>query len=356
MKLLFEAPFNSLSFGQVSYNLFRAFNEIGVDISVLPIGNQIDLSAFEPSPEDQLKLRNSVDSFVKNYHKDATCLKLWHLNGSESNATNKTSLITFYELDQPTDYEVAIANRQQNVIFSSSEASQHFKNRGVSTASHCHIGFDPDLRITRKKDLGAVHWGLVGKFEKRKHTAKIIQVWLHKYGNNPNHRLTCCISNPFMDPNVIKSIVSQLTQNGKYKNIQFLDFIPSNAQMNDFINSLDVDISGLGTEGWALPSFNATALGKWSLVLNASAQKDWANSENAILVNPSGKIECYDGVFFGKGSKINQGNIYDIDAGDIIKGFEQAETKIGIINEEGLKLQEKFSYKKMAENILNTIA
>jgi hypothetical protein len=35
------------------------------------------------------------------------------------------------------------------------------------------------------------------KFEKRKHTARILKLWADKYGNNNKYQLTCSITNPF---------------------------------------------------------------------------------------------------------------------------------------------------------------
>ena len=52
-----------------------------------------------------------------------------------------------------------------------------------------------------------------------------------------------------------------------------------------------------GAEGWNLPAFNATALGKWSIVLNSSSHTDWANSDNSILVEPNGTETAEDGNF-----------------------------------------------------------
>ena len=54
------------------------------------------------------------------------------------------------------------------------------------------------------------------------------------------------------------------------------------------------------------------------MLLNASAYKDWANEENAVLIEPSGKRDVYDGVFFHKGQPYNQGQIYDFNEDDLL--------------------------------------
>ena len=76
-----------------------------------------------------------------------------------------------------------------------------------------------------------------------------------------------------------------------------------NEMYNDFLNSSDVVLGMSGGEGWGLPEFQSACLGKHAVLLNASAYKDWANEENAVLVEPSGNA-MYDGVFFLRASLI----------------------------------------------------
>ena len=61
-----------------------------------------------------------------------------------------------------------------------------------------------------------------------------------------------------------------------------------------------------GAEGWGLPEFQSTAIGKHSVILNATGYKQWANEENSTLVEPSGKQPIYDNTFFKEGSQFNR--------------------------------------------------
>ena len=178
-------------------------------------------------------------------------------------------------------------------------------------------------------------------------------MWAKKYGNNYNYQLSCCISNSFMKPEVLNQFINQALEGKQYGNINFLPFLKTNSEVNEFLNAIDIDLGGLsGAEGWNLPSFNATALGKWSIVLNATSHKDWANNNNSILLEPSGKIPCYDGQFFHQGQPFNQGSIYDFNEDEAISKMEEAENKCKQENTEGLKLQQEFSYGKTVDKIL----
>ena len=185
--------------------------------------------------------------------------------------------------------------------------------------------------------------------------AKIVK-FLIKYGNNPKYLLSCCVTNPFFKEDQMKNILGNVLEGKQYNNINFLPYLKSNEEVNDFINAIDIDLTGLsGAEGWNLPSFNATCLGKWSVVLNATSHKDWATSENSVLIEPSGTIPAVDGVFFSKGQLFNQGEFFDWTEDQAIEAFEKAEKLVGTSNEKGFALGKDLTYEKTLEQILSKV-
>ena len=150
--------------------------------------------------------------------------------------------------------------------------------------------------------------------------------------------------------------ISKALSNKKFFNISFLPHLRHNTEVNDLINSADVDLSGLsGGEGWGIPAFTATGLGKWSCVLNCSAHTDWATKNNSILVEPDGKRNPWDNTFFVEGQDFNQGRIFDVFDDKIVEAFERAEKKAKTPNVAGTKLRTKFKYSDMASAILSHI-
>lgn len=356
-KLVFKCPINNVSFGNVSVNLLREMFKRDISVSLFPVGKP-DVAVYDKLEKDFKNwLQSSIDNRYKLLEKNLPTLQLWHINGSENRITSKSHLITFYELDEPTESEKNIVNMQDSVMFSSSYSSKLFKSIGCTNSSSIHVGFDPDLHETNKKYLtNKVHFGLMGKFEKRKHTGKILKLWADKYGNNYNYQLSCCINNQFLKPEQLNQLIGQALDGKQYGNINFLPFLKTNSEVNEFLNAIDIDLTGLsGAEGWNLPSFNATALGKWSIVLDSTSHKDWANRENSILVEPKSKTPAYDGHFFQKGAMFNQGNIFEFEDEDVLQKMEEAESMCGSKNEKGIELQEKFSYSKMLDSVLKNI-
>jgi glycosyltransferase involved in cell wall biosynthesis len=355
-----QFPLNSLSFGQVSFNLLYEFYKMGLNPSIFKASDhQIDLSAydFDANFVNWVTL-NHNSSFTK-HSRDTPIIRLWHINESWRTYSDKQVLLTFHETDQLTPAEINIA-KSSKLCVTSQYTKSVFENHGLQTEV-AHLGFDSfHFKPTNKTyfDDERITFNLCGKFEKRKHHAKIIKSWAKRFGRNKKYSLQCAIHNPFyQDPNELKLIYSSVLDNCAIFNISFLGFMPKNSIYNDYLNSADIIIGMSGGEGWGLPEFQSVALGKHSVMLNASSYKEWATKENSTLVEPSGKIEVYDGKFFQKGSPFNQGFIYDFNEDAFIAGCEQAIERVSSnkVNEEGLKIKDNFQYSSLANKLLSMI-
>ena len=357
-KLIFKCPINPVSFGNVSLNLMRELYKRNVQVAHFPIGNP-EASVYDKLDKEFKEwLQESLNNRLKMVNRDIPTLQLWHINGSEHRISKDQYLLTFYEVSEPTLIEKNLVDLQDHVFFSSSYSEKRFKSIGCENVSSVHVGFDPDFHKTGKTYLkDKIHFGLMGKFEKRKHTGEILKVWAETYGNNMDYQLSCCVNNSFLKVEELNQLIHNALDGKRYGNINFLPFLKTNSEVNEFLNAIDIDLTGLsGAEGWNLPAFNASALGKWSIVLNATSHKDWATDSNSILMEPNGNTPSYDGRFFQQGADFNQGNIYTFDRDLLVKKMKEAEKICKTENTEGLKLQEKFSYSSMLDKILSRIS
>lgn len=356
--LILKAPINPLSFGNVSYNLLRELYRKDINVSFFPIGQGLDFSAFDKAETDFKKwAEDCANNRYLSLKKETPTLQMWHLNGSENRISPRQFLYTFYELDSPTLTEKNLVDIQDHVFFSSSAAEKKFNIIGCDNASSCPLGFDEDFHETGKEYLkDKIHFTLIGKFEKRKHTQRILEWWVEKYGNNYDYQLSCCVINPFYQPDQMNQAIAQSLKGVKYGNVNFLPFLKTNSEVNELMNSTDIDLSGLsGAEGWNLPAFNSTCLGKWSIVLNSSSHLDWATPDNCILVEPDGTEEAYDNIFFNRGAPFNQGNLHNFSKEKFVSAIDLAISKCKNRNEEGVKLKDKFTYSKTMDKILSKI-
>lgn len=354
-KFIFRAPFNSLSFGQVSYNLAKGMYEKGLDVSIFPIGETADLSAYDPDQGFVEWLKSCVANKYIGISKDTPCLQLWHIRGSDSSPTRNSLLYTFHEISGVTDTEKSVCSLHESVIFSSKFSERNFLNAGVDNVFFCNPAFDDSIKKTDEEFFkDQVHFVLVGKWEKRKNTLLIIKTWIDLFGNNRDYKLTCLVDNPFFDKSIMETLKSSSLGGKQVFNVTFLPRLKTNAEVNMLYNSADIDLSGLSSaEGWNLPAFNMTALGKWSCVLDATAHQDWANSENSILVEPRGTREPYDKAFFAKGDAYNQGVIFDVAEEQIRQAIKDSVKLAKTPNPNGELLRDKFTYGETLDGLLN---
>ena len=359
MRLLVNAPINALSFGNVSVNILRELFKKNIDLTFFPIGDKAELDAYDKIDTDFVKyLQSATNDRYSKISKDIPSLKLWHIFGSETRYSKNQSLFTFHEVSEVTSVEKNLLKLQDNIFVSSNYTKSIFNLNGLDNVTYVPLGFDNDFHSTNRTYLqDKIHFGILGKFESRKNTARIIKSWLKLFGNKPEYQLSCAITNPFLDKARFQNELLKVLEGKHYNNLNFVPYMQTNSEVNDYLNSIDIDLGGLsGAEGWNLPSFNATALGKWSVVINATAHKDWATKDNSILIEPSSLKDCYDDVFFKKGQSFNQGQFFDISDQEmddaILKSLSYAKTP----NPEGLKLQKQFTYEKTVETILCAIS
>lgn len=358
-RLNFEGPINSLSLGNVTVNFLRELISKGIKLNTFVVSDRAEFAAYDRIDEGvrETIIKSASERFV-DYDASIPVLKVWHINGSHFRAAKNQYLYTFYEVDDPTPQEVGIVKSQEHVFFSSSAAANIFKERGCENVSFVPLGFDKDFNmVPENKVNGVIHFSLIGKFESRKNTRAIIKAWTELFGDKQGYQLSLLVNNPFIPEEEFASTLMEALGK-RWANVNLLPRLDNNSQVASLHKSTDIDLSGLSSgEGWNLPSFNSTCLGKWSVVSNCSSHKDWANDENSILIEPEGKRPCYDGRFFQEGAPFNQGELHVLPSDTIKSGILKAVERFreNPVNKQGKKLQEVFTYSNTLDKILDKI-
>lgn len=370
-RLNLHLPINSVSLGQCSFNIVRELYRRNIQCALFTYGPP-DLSAYPVDQKFGQWIERSVNTRYTKLDRKIPTLACWHISSSEMRLSDKQVLLSFFELDAPTENEVNIVNQQDHTFFTSSWSVDNFKAYGANNVSFVPLGLDENFVPTDRRLVpdDITHWILVGKHEEfRKMTDLKIKAWMKRYGGNREHQLTICVNNPFYQKRQVNGRIEGFDMNDIYArlfgaadwqkskpfNINVLPHLKTNREMLSLYQSADVDLSGFSrAEGHNIPSHTATALGKWSIVSDCSAHKDWATAENSILVQPKGMIKAHDGFFFNHGGPFNSGNMYDFDMEDFDKAMVKAEGLAKTPNPNGLKLTEK-TYSKMVEAMLEKI-
>jgi glycosyltransferase involved in cell wall biosynthesis len=365
-KLNLHLPINSTSLGQVSTsllkNLFDREKELNLDICLQVIGG-VDLSSQAQNQEFNNWLQLKINRGQEVWDRKVECFKLWHLQSSLESFSNNQSLLTFQELDGLTKFETCIA-RNNKIALSSKYSQDVFKIYGIDS-HYLPLFFDSvNFKREDKRFHGddRITFCMVGKLEARKHHKKVIQAWIKKYGGDRRYVLQLGVTNPFLvqqgpqgqqiDHN--PRLLNEIFNGEKPFNVVAFPWFRENSTLNQLYNSCNIVLDCSGAESWSLPSFTMTALGKHNVILNATGMKEWANPQNSTLINPDGKEDAVDGIFFNKGAPFNQGKWFTFNEEEFLNACDVAieRVKKDPINHEGLKLQEQFSIEKFTDNVL----
>ncbi len=366
-RLNLHLPLSQLSLGQVSFNLLRECYKRKIQVTLFP--RQIDLSAFKVDQAFGQWIERAVNTRFTKLDRKVPTLTCWHIQDSQFRLSDKQVLLSFHETDSPTESEINVVNQQDHTFFTSSWTVENFKTYGAQNVSFVPLGLDEDFVPAGRRLISddITHWLLCGKYEDlRKMTGAKIQAWIKRYGGKREHRLTICVHNPFYQkrqlPNGqiegfdMNDIYARLFANGKPANVQIMPPLKTNAEMLQLYQSADIDLSGFArSEGWNVPAHTATALGKWSIVSNCSAHKDWATTENSILVEPVGAIKAVDGFFFREGEPFSQGNMADFPPDAFDNALVEAEKRAKTPNPAGEALRTQHTYAKTLDAILEKI-
>lgn len=363
-RLIFNAPVSALSIGQVSFNVLRELYRRKIQVAYFPIGG-VDFSAYRLDPQFGAWIEQAVNNRYQRLDRKVPTLRIWHIRDSEMRLSDCQALLSWHETDSPQPAEVSVVNHQDHTFFTSSWSVDNFKTFGANNVSFVPLGLDPDFTPPSQRSLSPdiTHWVCVGKWEElRKMTGTKIAAWIKRYGGKRNHQLTLCVDNPFYRRETCgfttEDLMNQTFANagGKPFNVNVLPRLKTNAEMLQLYQSADLDISSIArAEGWNIPGHTVTCFGKWSVVTNVTAHKDWATPDNAILIEPSGMVKAADNVFFREGDQFNAGNMYDFTMDSIVDGFERAEKKAKIPNEAGLAMGRSMTYAKTVDQILSVL-
>lgn len=354
---IWDSPLGSVSFGQVSFAILREMYRRKLQPNIMPMG-PVDISTQVPDDGFNRWLQHCIGKAQKDANRNQTALRLWHLNGSlTSYSKTDARLLTFFELDSLTPYEINVLRNQDRVYVTSNYTKDVFKLFGVN-AEYVPLGFDSHNfhRLEKRPSIdGVLSMSMFGKCERRKGHHRVLNLWAKRYGNKREYRLNCFLHNPFMQPAEFNAFIGEALEGRQYWNVLFHAWASDNATFNSSLQSGEIVIDMSGGEGRSLPTFHAVGMGAWPVALNAHAFKDYLTPENAILVNPNGKVPAADGKFFGTSGPFNVGNLFTWADEDFYAALEEAEkrAKTGI-NLAGLDLQ-KQTYSETLDILLKDL-
>ena len=354
-----QLPINPTSLGQVSTNFLYEVFKRELEPNIFPIGG-VDLTSFNGLLPEEFNnwLQNCANKALKDFSRNDPALRLWHIQGSHETVSRKNFLYFFHELDTMTPYEVNTLNSFDKTFSPCKFTEDVGEEYGVENLSTIQLGYN-NLAFKHvdvpKYEGNPIVVALAGKFEKRKRTDKMIHILAKKYGGDRRFKLHLHVFNPFYEQKqegYNQHLIKQACGGEIPWNFVIMPHMPLLSDLNKAYNMADVVVDGSGGESWSLPSFHMCGLGKQCVVHHNSGTKEWANENNSQLIKPNTKLPAEDGIFFGRDTPFNCGNIYDFDAQKMSDAIDLTVKNAKIVNLEGEKLPSQFTNDSFCEKIL----
>ena len=353
-KININCPIGKTGYGITSLNIIKQLHLLGADVSLFPIGNNMELNGEEEKPIIQ-KMLSGVDTFDK----DAPCLKIWHQHDLASRiGSGEYFCYPFFELDTLNTRERHHINTCDHIFTSSSWAKNILLNNNISIPiTIAPLGVDTNIfKIPNKikLDTGSYVFGHVGKWEKRKSQDFLLRAFELAFEVNDNVELRLLPHNMFLRKEEEAKWLD-LVRNNKLKDkIKIYNRLPTQYQLADFIYNIDCGVFLSRAEGWNNEILEFMAMNKPIIATNYSAHTEYCTENNSYLVHVEDQEIAEDGKwFFGNGKWAKLG---DNELAQTVDYMRYLYTNSIVSNPNGIDAAKKYSWKNTAQIVYNTIS
>lgn len=302
-KLNINCPVGKTGYGITSLNITKTLaNSFGIDISLFPIGDNMELNNQEEKQLFSQLLQNSAT-----YDNSAPCLKIWHQHDLALRAGyGHYYSFPFFEIDTLNPREVHHLN-SCNYLFTASKWSKEvLLDNGVKVPVYvAPLAVDTEIFKAPAKikiDGGNYIFAHVGKWEHRKSHDFLLTAFEKAFDINDNVELWLLPHNMFLNEQEEKAWLN-LVENNKLKDkIKIFNRLPTQYHLAEFIFYSDCGVFLSRAEGWNNEILEFMALNKPVIATNYSAHTEYCNKENCYLVDVKELEIAHDGKwFFGQG-------------------------------------------------------
>ena len=329
------APINTLGYGVVGANVTKALSRVA-NVSLWPIGNP------EVSQEDAAALQKcAANASLPNF--SAPCLRIWHQHDMSQFVGRGTKIgFPIFELDSFTPQEAHHLNNIDKVFVCSEWAKKivvDVTKKSPDKVDVIALGVDrnifPQAETTREETV----FLNVGKWEIRKGHDILVEAF--NQAVEENREWQDLYKNSTLG-NKIRIIPRQQTHKEVY----------------NIMAQSDCGVFPSRAEGWNLEALEMMSCGKQIIATNYSAHTEFCNDSNSLLVDINSTEDAFDGKWFkgqGKWAKIDDEQISDI-SNHMRSVYEQKRSGKDLINTEGIKTAEKFSWENTAREIVSSLS
>jgi glycosyltransferase involved in cell wall biosynthesis len=357
MEINFVSNPNSTSYGLVAFNLIKSLTKLGVKVNLFPI----DGRGLEATTQDE---RSLIDQCMKNslsYDINAPSVRLWHQFDLNFHVGNGLRVgFPIFELDGFTDKELSDLSHQDRLIVCSQWAKDVLVKNGINVPTRVvPLGVDTDIfypHPIKTGRLAPTRFYNVGKMEYRKGHDVLLTAFEQAFTEGDNVELHMLWYNRLLPQEHIEGWKRYYRSSKLANKIHLYDWVPSQQDLSALLNNMHVGVFISRAEGWDLGLLESMAKSKHIIATNYSGHTEFANNENAILIEVGEPEVAQDGIWFkGQGKWASLGEAQIISIAVAMRNCHNYIQRGGSSDDDGIQTAKTFSWENSALRLLEAL-
>jgi glycosyltransferase involved in cell wall biosynthesis len=352
-KININCPINGTGYGITSLNITKEIVNKGINVSLFPIGQNIEVNSEQDKEVIKLLTQNS-NSFEYN----APCLKIWHqYDLAQKIGNGHYYVFPFFEIDKLTDREKHQLNYADFIFVASDWAKKILLQNNITKnifvaplgVDHSIFNIPPKIKI-KDETYRFFH---IGKWEHRKSHDFLINAFNLAFNETDNVELWMLPYNPFLNEQENNYWFNMVSQSKLKDKIKIFGRLNTQYELAAFIFQCDCGVFLSRAEGWNNEIVESMAMNKPIIATNYSAHTQYLTDKNSLMVEVEDIEPARDGKWFngfGNWAKLGQKQL-----DQTIEYMRNVYNNKVDSNPEGLKTASFFSWSRTADIINQTM-
>lgn len=300
MNINFCGPINLTSYGLCSTEIMYSLQGAGHNIAWFgrEFGpSEIDTGAHPNAQEFVQKITQN------SYFPDPTAVavRLFHqFNMGMWPVGSKRIGFPIFELNTLSKQEKLHLSFPDEIFVPSIWAKAVLLNNGVVRPIRvAPLGYNPAIFYQKPsvRTTDTFKIGNIGKYEVRKNQDGLVNIFNRAFEPTDDVALYLSCENIF-NMRGVDDFKKRAKNTKMGSNIHFIPRLRSQIEINDLHNHFDVECYPSKAEGWNMPAHESLVCGNPTVLTNYSAHTEFANKDEAILVDIDEMETANDGIWF----------------------------------------------------------
>ena len=351
-KININCPINGTGYGITSQNIVKAIYNNQIDLTVFPIGTNIEVNS-----QQDYDIISSLTKKSDYFSYNAPCLKIWHqFDLAQKIGNGHYYTFPFFEIDRLTEREKHHLNYSDFIFVASQWAKKVLQKNNVTKPIYvAPLGVDTNIFQSRPRirlEKNSYIFFHIGKWEVRKAQDFLIQAFSLAFNNQDNVELRLLPHNPFLKEEELKHWYELVQKSPVANKIKIFDRLPTQYHVANFIDEADCGVFLSRAEGWNNEIAESMALNKPIIATNYSAHTEYLTPQNSFMVDVAETEPANDGKWFnGFGNWAKLGSAQMSQAVDYMRYVYNNNIRT---NPAGIDTANYYSWQNTANIILQT--